>query len=349
MPAVIYAVANQRTCCAYLNRVPKGKQEEWYAAGVAWMRQNPAFLEKFGWKERKSAVLAAGLLAMAIRREEGRLELEELLRTGWSLMWERMGQIRQLDAAGWEEMMAPWQDSCYMSSGVAAVLLLMAALNDKPVRDRDRLWRSLQKLRQFSRECFQGGSPCPPCREEFPFEKEDRMGWLLSRFANPQKPAYIREKARISSEWLERLYRVMFSGGPAGIRLRNHESDLPGGAADSGADGRKTHRAAVYDVSDALCGVEGTGPGRQGSGCAGDARGPGAAGLNFPSIVLLTGAMLSIITETEDIRAYGPGNKRKRDEGWRKRILENKRRGNTKNCAAKWRRLWRSGILRSAA
>ena len=63
MPAVIYAVANQRTCCAYLNRVPKGKQEEWYAAGVAWMRQNPAFLEKFGWKERKSAVLAAGLLA----------------------------------------------------------------------------------------------------------------------------------------------------------------------------------------------------------------------------------------------------------------------------------------------
>ncbi len=213
MPAVIYAVANQRTCCAYLNRVPKGKQEEWYAAGVVWMRQNPAFLEKFGWKERKSAVLAAGLLAMAIRREEGRLELEELLRAGWSLMWERMGQIRQLDAAGWEEMMAPWQDSCYMSSGVAAVLLLMAALNDKPVRDRDRLWRSLQKLRQFSRECFQGGSPCPPCREEFPFEKEDRMGWLLSRFANPQKPAYIREKARISSEWLERLYRVMSLAG----------------------------------------------------------------------------------------------------------------------------------------
>lgn len=39
------------------------------------------------------------------------------------------------------------------------------------------------------------------------------MGWLLSRFANPQKPAYIREKARISSEWLERLYRVMSLAG----------------------------------------------------------------------------------------------------------------------------------------
>lgn len=39
------------------------------------------------------------------------------------------------------------------------------------------------------------------------------MGWLLSRFANPQRPAYIREKARLSSEWLERLYRVMALAG----------------------------------------------------------------------------------------------------------------------------------------
>lgn len=212
-PAVIYAAANHGDCCAWLHRAPQRRQEEWYGAGVAWLRQNPAFLEKFGWKERKSAVLAAGLLALAMDGNEGRRELEEFLRAGWSLMWERMGQIRQLDAAEWEEMMAPWQDSCHMSCGVAAVLLLMAALNDRPVRDRDRLWRSLQKLRQFSRECFQPGTSCPPCREEFPFEKEDRMGWLLSRFANPQRPAYIREKARLSSEWLERLYRVMALAG----------------------------------------------------------------------------------------------------------------------------------------
>lgn len=216
MPAVVYAAANQRTCCAYLNRAPKERQQEWYAEGIAWMRKNPAFLEKFGWKERKNAVLSAGLLSLAVRQaQEGKAaqELEDFLSAGWRLMWERMGQIRQLDAAEWEEMMAPWKDSCYMSSGVAAVLLLMAALKNRPVLDRDQLWHSLQKLGKFSRECFLPGPPCPSCEEDFPFEKEERLEWLLSRFSNPQKPAYIREKTRISSEWLERLYRVMSLAG----------------------------------------------------------------------------------------------------------------------------------------
>ena len=70
MPAVVYAAANQRTCCAYLNRAPKERQQEWYAEGIAWMRKNPAFLEKFGWKERKNAVLSAGLLSLAVRQAQ---------------------------------------------------------------------------------------------------------------------------------------------------------------------------------------------------------------------------------------------------------------------------------------
>ena len=45
----------------------------------------------------------------------------------------------------------------------------------------------------------------------------EKMGWLFQKFRNPERPAYIHEKGRISSEWLEQLHQIMeLAGLPAG-------------------------------------------------------------------------------------------------------------------------------------
>lgn len=47
--------------------------------------------------------------------------------------------------------------------------------------------------------------------------ESEKMGWLFQKFRNPERPAYIHEKGRISSEWLEQLHQIMeLAGLPAG-------------------------------------------------------------------------------------------------------------------------------------
>lgn len=214
-PAVIYAAANQKSCSSWLQKHSGEQQEKWYAQGIGWMRRHPAFLEKFGWKERKCAIIAAGLLAGAEGKEERQAweGVCRMLQGGWNLLWRRMQQSRQLTAGDWEEMKSPWKESEWMDCAMSGVILLMAALLKKPVLDLDRIWHGLLKLQAFSESCLKTPGRKGICTEEFTFDRDDRMSWLLRHFKNPQRPAYIREKDRISSEWLERLFRVMELAG----------------------------------------------------------------------------------------------------------------------------------------
>ena len=124
-----------------------------------------------------------------------------------------MKQNRQLAARDWEEMKSPWRESEWMDCAMSGVLLLMAALLGKPVQDLDRIWHSLLKLRSFSEDCLKASGKRSGCPEEHLFDGDDKISWLMRHFKNPQRPAYIREKDRISSEWLERLFRVMELAG----------------------------------------------------------------------------------------------------------------------------------------
>lgn len=213
-PAVIYAAANQKSCESWLKKAQEKQRREWYESGVAWMRRCPAFLERFGWKERKSAVMTAGILA---RTESGGADAKEalceLLCCGWKFLWERIRHSGCLDAESWREMLEPWQDSAGMSCGMAGVLLLMAALLEKPVYDRDQLWRDFQRLRAFSLSCFQKPEPAFTGRGEFSEEEKEKLEWLLEHFKNPQRICYVQEKGRFDSEWQEQLFRVMRMAG----------------------------------------------------------------------------------------------------------------------------------------
>ena len=47
----------------------------------------------------------------------------------------------------------------------------------------------------------------------------EKMGWLFQKFRNPERPAYIHEKGRISSEWLEQLASDYGAGGTSGRNI----------------------------------------------------------------------------------------------------------------------------------
>lgn len=211
-PAVIYAAANQKSCENWFHKAGEEKQKEWYQRGVAWMRRYPAFLETFGWKERRKAILTAGILALAESGNEWG-PVCGLLQAGWKLLWEKMEFACALDARGWKEAMMPWRDSRGMNCAMAGILLLMAALLKKPVYDRDQLWRDFQKLREFSLRSLEKPRGSTIMREEFPFTEDDRMEWLTSHFKNPQRLTYVREKGRIDSDWLNQLFRIMKMAG----------------------------------------------------------------------------------------------------------------------------------------
>lgn len=214
-PAVIFAAANQESCAAWLLGSPQASRDGWYQRGIVWMKRHPAFLEKFGWKERRCAILAAGVLEQAESTDEPQdwNRVCQMLAGGWELLWGRMKRAQCLDAAGWKEMISPWKDSVCMSSGMAGVLLCMAILLEKPVLDRDQLWRPVQKLRGFTEDCLKASKIADKPTEDYSYEGNEKMIWLLAHFKNPQKPAYIREKARIGSEWLDRLFAITTLAG----------------------------------------------------------------------------------------------------------------------------------------
>lgn len=214
-PAVIYAAANQRSCGAWLAKQPEDQQERWYAQGVAWMRRYPAFLEKFGWKERRLAILAAGILSLAEGQgaQKDWENVRAMLQGGWNLLWRRVRQEQYLTAYDWDEMKEPWKESEWMDSAMSGVILFMAKLQGKSVHDLDRIWRSLQKLRSFTGNCLSAPSSVGRKQQEIIFDSSKKMNWLMKHFKNPQRPAYIREKDRLSSEWLDRLFKVMEIAG----------------------------------------------------------------------------------------------------------------------------------------
>lgn len=214
-PAVIYAAANQKSCESWMKKAAEEKQREWYAGGVAWMRRCPAFLERFGWKERKNALMAAGIVAQAQNgaSQEEREALCGLLGCGWKFLWERIRHSGCLDAAGWKEMIEPWQESEGMRCGMAGVLLLMAVLLHKPVYDRDQLWRDLQQLRDFSLGCLEQPGRNGSGLQAGAFQDDKRMKWLMEHFKNPQKLCCVQEKGRIDNEWRDQLFRVMRMAG----------------------------------------------------------------------------------------------------------------------------------------
>lgn len=213
-PAVIYAVANQKSSAGWMKKAPEKQRREWYESGVAWMRRCPAFPERFGWKERKNAFMAAGILAQV---ESGKADaketLRELLCCNWKFLWERIRHSGCLDANSWRDMLEPWRDSACMSCGMAGVLLLTAVLLEKPVYDRDQLWRDFQRLRAFSLGCLRKPEQDFVKRGELSNEENEKLEWLLEHFKNPQRLCYVQEKGRFESEWQEQLFRVMRMAG----------------------------------------------------------------------------------------------------------------------------------------
>lgn len=214
-PAVIYAAANQKGCERWMRKAAEKQQQEWYMDGVAWLRRCPAFLERFGWKERKNAIMAAGIVsAVESGGADGAREtLCRLLCSGWKFLWERICRNDCLDAKEWKEMLEPWQDSVNMRNAMAGVLLLMAMMQKKPVYDRDQLWRDFQRLRVFCAGCMKKPEPNAAKPEALSATENEKLEWLLEHFKNPQKLCCVQEKGRFDSEWQEQLFRVMQMAG----------------------------------------------------------------------------------------------------------------------------------------
>lgn len=215
IPAVVYAAANQENGGRWLAGAEEKLREKWYRQGIAWMRRSPAFLEKFGWKERRDAIYAAGVLSAA-EEEPSRGNFDQvrrLLNGIWRYAADRMRSIPYLDAEIWNELHSPWRDGGCMGSAMSGVLLLMAALYGKELCDRDQIWPQLQRLRAFTGNCLKASDRGDGPEGGDALQEEERLEWLSAHFTDPQHPAHIREKGRLGSEWLEQLYRVMDIAG----------------------------------------------------------------------------------------------------------------------------------------
>ena len=245
MPAAVYAAANQKGARSWMNRQKQEKIDLWNEKGIAWMRRYPVFLEQFGWKQRRYAILAAGIFEQLEEEsmdefEKGKNQVCHFLQGSWGFLWKRMQQCDRLSVQEWKEMKAPWKDSVRMDCAMSGILLLMAQLLKKELEERDRLCVGFMKLQQFTQESLRtngiaakqsakvsGAEPVDACGTEIrsvgvdtnptALVESEKMGWLFQKFRNPERPAYIHEKGRISSEWLEQLHQIMeLAGLPAG-------------------------------------------------------------------------------------------------------------------------------------
>lgn len=227
LPALIFAAANQSNCKEFFERASKEQKDAWQEAGKAWMRHYPAFLDRIGWQERCLAILSAGfLMSVSENSKEAIGLLRRFLAENWSLLWDRIKHEEELGAAEWEELLQPWEDSAAMESAMTAVFLCMVNLQKKPVRDMDRFWRTLRRLKTFTEHCLEKGEKRPRRRKMAVHEEnvswqpkagnalmQERLDWLFAHFKNPQRIAYLKERGRISSEWLDTLFTVMEKAG----------------------------------------------------------------------------------------------------------------------------------------
>ena len=238
MPAAVYAAANQKGARSWMNRQKQEKIDLWNEKGIAWMRRYPVFLEQFGWKQRRYAILAAGIFEQLEEEsmdefEKGKNQVCHFLQGSWGFLWKRMQQCDRLSVQEWKEMKAPWKDSVRMDCAMSGILLLMAQLLKKELEERDRLCVGFMKLQQFTQESLRtngiaakqsakvsGAEPVDARGTEIrsvgvgtnptALVESEKMGWLFQKFRNPERPAYIHEKGRISSEWLEQLHHMTF-------------------------------------------------------------------------------------------------------------------------------------------
>ena len=114
---------------------------------------------------------------------------------------------------------------------VLSLIHILAQLLKKELEERDRLCVGFMKLQQFTQESLRTNGiaakqsakvsraePVDACGTEIrsvsvgtnptALVETEKMGWLFQKFRNPERPAYIHEKGRISSEWLEQLHQI---------------------------------------------------------------------------------------------------------------------------------------------
>ena len=92
MPAAVYAAANQKGARSWMNRQKQEKIDLWNEKGIAWMRRYPVFLEQFGWKQRRYAILAAGIFEQLEEEsmdefEKGKNQVCHFLQGSWGFLW----------------------------------------------------------------------------------------------------------------------------------------------------------------------------------------------------------------------------------------------------------------------
>lgn len=226
MPALIFAAANQSTCREFFWRASAEEKDRWQQAGMEWMKQYPGFLQRIGWQERWLAVRTAGFfVCMQSRSKESLVWLRRFFSENWGLLWSRIRQREELGSVEWEELLLPWEDSEAMECAMAAVFLCMAGLQKKVLRDMDQCWRTLRKLKAFTEECIRtpevksNGLQLAVKEEGMVWPagtgdvQRERLEWLFGHFKNPQRLAYLKEKGRISSEWMDTLFGVMEKAG----------------------------------------------------------------------------------------------------------------------------------------
>ena len=209
MPAAVYAAANQKGARSWLNRHKQEKIDLWNEKGIAWMRRYPVFLEQFGWKQRRYAILAAGIFEQLEEEsmdefEKGKNQVCHFLQGSWGFLWKRMQQCDRLSVQEWKEMKAPWKDSVRMDCAMSGILLLMAQLLKKELEERDRLCVGFMKLQQFTQESLRtngiaakqsakasGVEPVDACGTEIrsvgvdtnptALVETEKMGWQIGR------------------------------------------------------------------------------------------------------------------------------------------------------------------------
>ena len=102
MPAAVYAAANQKGARSWMNRQKQEKIDLWNEKGIAWMRRYPVFLEQFGWKQRRYAILAAGIFEQLEEEsmdefEKGKNQVCHFLQGSWGFLWKRMQQCAGME------------------------------------------------------------------------------------------------------------------------------------------------------------------------------------------------------------------------------------------------------------
>lgn len=244
MPAVVYAAANQKGARSWMNRQKQEKIDLWNEKGIAWMRRYPVFWSSLDGNNGATRFWQREFLSSWKRNPWTSLKKEKIrfaIFTGkLGISLEAYAAVRQAECAGMERNESAVEGFC--ADGLRDVRhpFIDGTASEKELEERDRLCVGFMKLQQFTQESLRtngiaakqsakvsGAEPVDACGTEIrsvgvgtnptALVESEKMGWLFQKFRNPERPAYIHEKGRISSEWLEQLHQIMeLAGLPAG-------------------------------------------------------------------------------------------------------------------------------------